>query len=159
MLFWKFRAPSADSRCSKVNTWNNIRRNIASPPRARRFMQSASWRRTAGTGIVIVDQHCGARTPRLRASQARAPHRWGIAPAPPLIPEAVDLDPVDADRVVNVGLKSSKSSASWSSLLDRGRFSRAREVPSALAGGRIKALVQDVADALAEWGAAVHQPG
>ena len=29
-----------------------------------------------------------------------------------------------------------------------------REVPSALAGGRIKALVQDVADALAEWDAA-----
>ena len=28
-----------------------------------------------------------------------------------------------------------------------------REVPSALAGGRIKALVQDVADALAEWDA------
>jgi DNA mismatch repair protein MutL len=29
-----------------------------------------------------------------------------------------------------------------------------REVPAALAGGRIKALVQDVADALAEWGGA-----
>ena len=29
-----------------------------------------------------------------------------------------------------------------------------REVPAALAGGRIKALVQDVADALAEWDAA-----
>ena len=31
-----------------------------------------------------------------------------------------------------------------------------REVPSALAGGRIKALVQDVADALAEWGDAAE---
>ena len=33
-----------------------------------------------------------------------------------------------------------------------------REVPSALAGGRIKALVQDVADALAEWGEGVASP-
>jgi DNA mismatch repair protein MutL len=65
-----------------------------------------------------------------------------------LIPEVVDLDPVDADRVI----------AAQRELEDLGLVVEAfgtgavlvREVPAALAGGRIKAMVQDVADALAE---------
>ncbi len=67
-----------------------------------------------------------------------------------LIPDVVDLDPVDADRVLAEaatleGLGLVVESFGPGAIL-------VREVPSALAGGRIKALVQDVADALVEWG-------
>jgi DNA mismatch repair protein MutL len=66
-----------------------------------------------------------------------------------LIPEVIDLDPVDADRLA----------AAADVLADLGLVVEAfgsgavllREVPAALEGGRIKALVQDLADALAEW--------
>ena len=61
----------------------------------------------------------------------------------------MDLDPVDADRVL-----AEAATLRSLGLVVEGFGPGAvlvREVPSALAGGRIKALVQDVADALAEW--------
>ena len=100
-------------------------------------------------GIVIVDQHAAHERlvyERLKRERAAA----GIARQILLIPEVVDLDPVDADRLLaeaatlqNLGLVV-EGFGHGAALV--------REVPSALAGGRIKALVQDVADALAEWG-------
>ena len=100
-------------------------------------------------GIVIVDQHAAHERlvyERLKRERAAA----GIARQLLLIPEVVDLDPVDADRVL-------AAAAALESLgLVVESFGAGavlvREVPAALAGGRIKALVQDVADALAEWG-------
>ena len=100
-------------------------------------------------GIVIVDQHAAHERlvyERLKRERAVA----GIARQLLLIPEVVDLDPVDADRV----LAEAATLASLG-LVVEGFGAGAilvREVPAALAGGRIKALVQDVADALAEWG-------
>ncbi|MGO4704767.1 DNA mismatch repair endonuclease MutL [Microvirga sp. 2MCAF38] len=100
-------------------------------------------------GIVIVDQHAAHERlvyERLKRERAAS----GIGRQMLLIPEVVDLDPVDADRVLaeaatleNLGLV--VEGFGPGALL-------VREVPSALAGGCIKALVQDVADALTEWG-------
>ena len=106
-------------------------------------------------GIVIVDQHAAHERlvyERLKRERDTA----GIARQLLLIPEVVDLDPVDADRVVNEAEILEKLGLvvepfGLGALL-------VREVPSALAGGRIKALVQDVADALAEWGEGVTSP-
>ena len=106
-------------------------------------------------GIVIVDQHAAHERlvyERLKRERASS----GIARQMLLIPEVVDLDPVDADRVL------AEASALESLGLVVEPFGHGallvREVPSALAGGRIKALVQDVADALAEWGQGAAGP-
>jgi len=102
-------------------------------------------------GIVIVDQHAAHERlvyERLKRERAAA----GIARQMLLIPEVVDLDPVDADRVL-----AEAGTLEGLGLVLEGFGDGAvlvREVPAALAGGRIKALVQDVADALAEWGTA-----
>lgn len=101
-------------------------------------------------GIVIVDQHAAherlvyERLKRERASR-------GIARQILLIPEVVDLDPVDADRVVaeaetlaSLGL-AVESFGPGAVLV--------REIPAVLAGGALISLVRDIADALAEWSA------
>ena len=102
-------------------------------------------------GIVIVDQHAAHERlvyERLKRERATA----GIARQLLLIPEVVDLDPVDADRLLAEAEALDRLGLALESFGPGAVL--VREVPSALAGGRIKALVQDVADALAEWDAA-----
>jgi DNA mismatch repair protein MutL len=106
-------------------------------------------------GIVIVDQHAAhERLVYERLKRERAEKR--VARQLLLIPEVVELDPVDADRVLEaadqleelgLGVEPFGSGAVL-----------VREVPAALAGGRIRDLVRDVADALAEWGVASPIP-
>ena len=145
--FSEFSAPSADSRATEGEHETSVE---ASPLGAARAQVHGTYI-VAQTedGIVIVDQHAAHERlvyERLKRERDTA----GIARQLLLIPEVVDLDPVDADRVVDEAEILEKLGlvvepfGSGALLM--------REVPSALAGGRIKALVQDVADALAEWG-------
>lgn len=102
-------------------------------------------------GVVIVDQHAAHERlvyERLKAERART----GIARQPLLLPEVVELDPVDADRL----------NAATGELATLGLVIEpfgpgavlVREAPSQLAGGNLQRLVRDVADALAEQGTA-----
>lgn len=104
-----------------------------------------------GDGVVIVDQHAAhERLVYERMKAARAAR--GIARQPLLVPEVVELDPVEADRL----------SAAAPELETLGLVIEAfgpgavlvREAPGELAGGNLQALVRDVADALAADGEA-----
>ncbi|WP_091135540.1 DNA mismatch repair endonuclease MutL [Microvirga guangxiensis] len=146
-------APSADSRATLTEIEPEME---ASPLGAARAQVHGTYI-VAQTqdGIVIVDQHAAHERlvyERLKRERASS----GIARQLLLIPEVVDLDPVDADRVLAEastleGLGLAVEPFGHGALL-------VREVPSALAGGSIKALVQDVADALAEWGQGAANP-
>ncbi|WP_404290087.1 DNA mismatch repair endonuclease MutL [Microvirga sp. RSM25] len=146
-------SPSADSRA----TLHEVESETEEAPLGAARAQLHGTYIVAQTqdGIVIVDQHAAHERlvyERLKRERASS----GIARQLLLIPDVVDLDPVDADRVL----------AEASSLESLGLVVEpfghgallVREVPSALAGGRIKALVQDVADALAEWGQGAASP-
>lgn len=107
-------------------------------------------------GMVIVDQHAAHERlvyERLKAERAKA----GIARQPMLLPEVVELDPVDADRL-------NAAAADLSSLgLVIESFGPGavlvREAPAAIAGGDLQGIVRDVADALAEHGQIGATPG
>jgi len=102
-------------------------------------------------GIVIVDQHAAHERlvyERLKRERAES----GIARQILLIPEIVELDPLDvarlgdaAEALAELGLVLEPFGPDAVAL---------REVPAALAEGDLAALVRDVADALAETGEA-----
>ncbi|TGD95777.1 DNA mismatch repair endonuclease MutL [Methylobacterium nonmethylotrophicum] len=101
-------------------------------------------------GIVIVDQHAAhERLVYERLKRERA--GGGIARQILLIPEVVELDPAEADRLAEAA----------EALQDLGLVLEpfghgavlVREVPAALAGGALRALLTDVVDALHEGGA------
>ncbi|MXQ14409.1 DNA mismatch repair endonuclease MutL [Microvirga makkahensis] len=146
-------APSADSRATLTEIEPEME---AAPLGAARAQLHGTYIVTqTQDGIVIVDQHAAHERlvyERLKRERASS----GIARQLLLIPEVVDLDPVDADRVL------AEASTLESLGLVVEPFGHGallvREVPAALAGGRIKALVQDVADALAEWGQGAANP-
>ncbi|MEH3148281.1 MAG: DNA mismatch repair endonuclease MutL [Methylobacterium frigidaeris] len=101
-------------------------------------------------GIVIVDQHAAherlvyERLKRERAAGAVA--RQGL-----LIPEVVELDPAEADRLAEAA---NDLDALGLALEPFGHGAvLVREVPAALKGGSVRALIADVVDVLAEGGA------
>ncbi len=107
-------------------------------------------------GFVIVDQHAAhERLVYERLKKARAER--GIGRQMLLVPEVVELDPVDAGRLVDAG----------SELEGLGLVIEAfgpgavlvREAPAELAGGDMRRLVRDVADALAGDGGAAKLSG
>jgi len=100
-------------------------------------------------GVVIVDQHAAHERlvyERLKRARAGA----GIARQLLLVPEVVELDPVDADRLAIAaaeleGLGLVLEPFGPGAVL-------VREAPAELAGGNLRALVEDVAAALAAEG-------
>ena len=100
-------------------------------------------------GMVIVDQHAAHERlvyERLKAERAKS----GIARQPMLLPEVVELDPVDADRL-NAAAPDLNSLGLVIESFGPGAV-LVREAPAAVAGGDLQGIVRDVADALAEHG-------
>lgn len=107
-------------------------------------------------GMVIVDQHAAHERlvyERLKAERAKA----GIARQPLLLPEVVELDPVDADRL-NAAAGDLASLGLVIESFGPGAV-LVREAPAAIAGGDLQGIVRDVADALAEHGQIGATPG
>lgn len=105
-----------------------------------------------GDGIVIVDQHAAHERLMLDRLQ-RAIAQKGIERQALLIPEIVDLDGPSVDRL----------NARAAELAELGLILEpfgpdsvlVREVPALLKGGDVKGLVRDLADEIAEYGAAL----
>ncbi len=100
-------------------------------------------------GIVIVDQHAAHERlvyERLKTERAgRAVPRQLL-----LVPEIVELDPAEAERLAEAA-----PALEALGLVLEGFGPGAvavREVPAAIAGGDVRALVRDLADGIAEWG-------
>jgi DNA mismatch repair protein MutL len=107
-------------------------------------------------GMVIVDQHAAHERlvyERLKAERAKS----GIARQPMLLPEVVELDPVDADRL-NAAAADLASLGLVIESFGPGAV-LVREAPAAIAGGDLQGIVRDVADALAEHGQIGATPG
>ncbi len=103
-------------------------------------------------GIVIVDQHAAhERLTYERMKQQMA--EGGIARQPLLVPEVVDLDPAEAARIVSRAAE----------LAELGLVVEAfgpdavlvRETPAMLGQMDVKGLLRDLADDIAETGAAL----
>jgi DNA mismatch repair protein MutL len=103
-------------------------------------------------GIVIVDQHA-AHERLVYERMKRALENGGIARQPLLIPEVVDLEPAERDRIC----------ARATELAELGLIVEpfgpdaviVREVPAMLGQGDVKALLRDLADDIAEAGSAL----
>jgi DNA mismatch repair protein MutL len=104
------------------------------------------------TGIVLVDQHAAhERLVHERIKQALANH--GVARQSLLLPEIVELDEGSATRLA----ARADELAEFGLVVEQFGPGAVivREVPALLPGLDIAALVRDLADELAEWGAAL----
>jgi DNA mismatch repair protein MutL len=102
-----------------------------------------------GDGVVIVDQHAAhERLVYERLKKQRAEN--AIPRQLMLIPEIVELDPSDAARLAEAGPALESLGLSLESFGPGAVV--IREVPSAIANGDLRGLVQDIADNIAEWG-------
>ncbi len=97
-------------------------------------------------GIVLVDQHAAhERLVYERLKRERAGR--GIATQPLLVPEVIDLDPVQVERIGGAAAMLAASGLAVEAFGENAVI--VREVPAALGGGNIADLVRDIADELA----------
>ena len=104
------------------------------------------------TGIVLVDQHAAhERLVHERIKQALATH--GVARQTLLLPQIVELDEAEAALLAG----RSEELAEFGLVLEAFGPGAVvvREIPALLPGLDVAALVHDLADELAEWGAAL----
>ncbi len=104
------------------------------------------------TGIVLVDQHAAhERLVHERIKQALATH--GVARQTLLLPEIVELGEAEAARLAG----RADELAEFGLVLEKFGSGAVvvREVPALLPGLDVAALIRDLADELAEWGAAL----
>ena len=103
-------------------------------------------------GIVIVDQHA-AHERLVYERMKKALESGGIARQPLLIPEVVELDPAEVDRVAS---RSGELAELGLVIEPFGPDAvMVREMPAMLGKADIKALVRDLADDIAETGKAL----
>jgi len=107
----------------------------------------------AEDGLVLVDQH--AAHERLVLERLKAAGAQGAITAAQalLIPEVVELDEPDCDRLTEAAPQLAEHGLALERFGPDAVLVRA--VPAALAGGDVQALVRDVADDLAHNGAAL----
>lgn len=107
----------------------------------------------AEDGLVIVDQH--AAHERLVLERLKAAGAQGAMTASQalLIPEVVELDEPDCDRLTEAAPQLAEHGLGLERFGPDAMLVRA--VPAALAGGDVQALVRDIADDLAHNGAAL----
>ncbi|MFM9974574.1 MAG: DNA mismatch repair endonuclease MutL [Beijerinckiaceae bacterium] len=100
-------------------------------------------------GVVIVDQH--AAHERLVYERLKQQRAQNVIPRQLLlIPEIIELDPTDAERLV-AAAPALESLGLVLESFGPGAVA-VQEVPSAIRDGDIRNLVQDIADNIAEWG-------
>lgn len=107
----------------------------------------------AEDGLVIVDQHAAHERLVLERLKAAGAQGKVAAAQALLIPEVVELDEPDCDRVEAAGA----TLAEYGLAIERFGPSAllVRAVPAALGTGDVQALVRDIADDLAQNGAAL----
>jgi DNA mismatch repair protein MutL len=103
-------------------------------------------------GIVIVDQHA-AHERLVYERMKHALEAGGIARQPLLIPEIVELDPAEVDRVASRAAELGELGLVIESFGPDAVM--VREVPAMLGQADVKALVRDLADDIAETGSAL----
>ena len=101
------------------------------------------------TGIVLVDQHAAHERlvyERLKREREGA----GIATQPLLVPQVVELDPSDVERVSGAQELLAQSGLVLEAFGDGAVL--LREIPTALGGADVAGIIKDIADELAEIG-------
>ena len=101
------------------------------------------------TGIVLVDQHAAhERLVYERLKRERA--GGGIATQPLLVPQVIELDPSDVERLSGATDMLAKSGLVLEAFGDGAVL--LREIPAALGGAEAAGVVKDIADELAGLG-------